>query len=45
MDANGRVNNAHIIHSEVLHLRENTLLKDYLIEEYTHIKKHQYISK
>ncbi len=45
MDANGLVNNAHIIYIEVLHLMENTLLKDYLIEEYTNIKKHQYISK
>ncbi len=41
MDANGLVNNAHIIYTEVLHLMENTLLKDYLLEEYTNIKKHQ----
>ena len=38
-------NSADILYIEVINLMETTLLKDYLIEEYTNIKEQQHIDK
>ncbi len=45
MHANGLDNSADILYIEVINLMETTLLKDYLIEEYTNIKEQQHIDK
>lgn len=45
MHAYGLDNSANILYIEVINLMETTLLKDYLIEEYTNIKEQQYIDK
>lgn len=45
MKANNMANNADILYGEVINIMETTLLKDYLLAEYTNIKEQQEIDK